>query len=1103
MPLNFIIGRAGSKKSDRISYLAAKKQGILIVPETHSLASEKKLLQYTDVLGLGGAEVLSFQRLAHRYSDFGPLGKSFIDSSGKNMALALICQNHVDELKTFGKTALKAGFATEMLSLITEFKRYGVSPEALISVAEKKEDSVIAGKLSDIALIYEKYLDFISSGYSDSDDNLSRLALYLSEHKPLSGRHIFIDRFSSFTPIELNIIKLLMRDASSVTVTLCLPKNESGFHFASAENTLQALENAARELSCECSYEYLDREISGELSFIERSFFSYTPKAYDDAPENVFMFVADSMYSEVEHTARTIFNLVREKKADYSDIFVLCRDSEAYAPFIKSIFPTFSIPVTDTERISAAAHPLSLYILSSIEAAISLSSFTPLLKYLKSGFCGIDRSEADIFENYILASGIYPSQFYNNEKWLYKTDMYRSKNADDSLIDTVNETREKILAELRPLKNALKGSVNAEAFCRAVYSFMEETALPSKVSKIINELTASGETDRASTLESVYNCIISAMDSLIACSKDAVLPSSKFLSVFREGLCAVSSSIIPSGIACVNFEGASRTKGAHAPIVFILGLNSGVFPKIPESGGILTNSERIMLDGMNIPLSPDKEHLNYEELALLYSALTAAENRLYLSYPLRSADGASLSPSSGIQKIHELFPRLIADSDVTEGKVSDCIASPESTFRRMLAALNSYALGEDIDPEWFMLLDWYKKHGYHIPKIPNSFSSMGKVSSLDSDMINSLFPDSFKTSISKLESYSECRFRYFMNYVLKARPRLSADFNRGDVGSLLHMYAENVSSYLEDRKKSWENLTDGEIKKILSDTTAFVLENGSYYLKNSSRAVYLVKRLESLANKILLIIREHFENGLFTPLGSEIVFDDGGSASAVTIPTPDGDVRLTGKVDRADVLSTPEGDFVRIVDYKSGNKTFSFSEIYSGLNLQLSVYMMALTADGKIPGGMFYLKFDDPIISDKDNGKRKSPEKIMSERTDNSKMRGLMLDSDSFLNTIDPEMKKSTDRNNIGSANGKFYSASLATKENFNMIFKRVKEVISSLTHEMRKGDFSISPIKKGQASPCDYCDYKSACYKEGSVRDMPNIESSVWEHFEKGGDIL
>lgn len=1108
MPLEILTGRAKSGKSDEITRLAAENDGLLIVPETHSLSAEKKLLSHCDVLGCGGAEVLSFARLAHRFSAKGPFGTRAIDPSGKITALFLICVKNTDRLKVFKKSALKPGFAEKLLSLLKELKRYGVSPDMLKSAAESI-GGTLSDKLSDIGLLYEKYLEFIASGYTDSDDDLSRLYDYLSAFSPLCGRHIYIDRFSSFTLWELKIISALASQAASVTVSLCTDPNSSDFQFVTAEETAERLVSEAKKINVPVSFRHLEVKSTGELSHLEENLFSFSPKIYEGEASSISLFEADSVYSEVYRTARKILTLVKSGEADFGDISVVCRTPENYSATLKSIFSEAGIPVTDTEKLSAADHPLFIYITSAVEASLSPSSLSPVLRYLKSGFSDIPIEETDLLENYILESGMYPSQFFNEEKWSYRADIYRGSRNDSALSERLNRARDYALAPLIPLRAKLKGKITADAFCRAVYEFMTDSGLPERVVTLINTFRTDGETDRADMTQSVYNAVISALDSLREAAGEEVFSASVLLDAFSEGLSFVKGAIIPSGAASVNFSGASRFKCAKAPVLFILGLNAGVFPKIPENDGLLSDNDKKLLNSVKIPTAPDTEQLNYEEQALLYSVLNAAEEKLFLSYPKKSADGGSLSPSSVIGKLREIFPKLSASSDNDPISEDELLSAPSVALHVMLDKLNRRASGEETDEIYLKLYGWFLKSGRPLPKIPDAFSAMRYIAPLSEELTKKLFPNEFKTSISRLETYSSCRFKYFMSYVLNARPRKTAAFSGGDIGSILHLYAESVGAYMEKNALSFADVTEGDLRYVLSHTTDGIIADGSYYLKTSDRALFLLHRLEKLAFKMLLKIKEQFEYGGFVPLGSEIVFDDGHEYGAIKIPTPDGTVRLTGKVDRADVLKTSEGEFIRIVDYKSGNKSFSFSEIYSGLNLQLSVYMLALTGEKRKPGGMLYFKFDDPVISDKKDKKRKTREEIEKEREEAHKLKGLLLSSPDFLEKAEPQPK--IKEGAVPRLSGKYYSASLATEENFAMLFARVKKVISQLTAEMRKGSFDISPVK-GSFSPCEYCDFKSACFSQGGASEILNIEDNAWEHFKQasiddddkeGGDEL
>ena len=80
-------------------------------------------------------------------------------------------------------------------------------------------------------------------------------------------------------------------------------------------------------------------------------------------------------------------------------------------------------------------------------------------------------------------------------------------------------------------------------------------------------------------------------------------------------------------------------------------------------------------------------------------------------------------------------------------------------------------------------------------------------------------------------------------------------------------------------------------------------------------------------------------------------------------------MRLRGRIDRIDTLETEDKVYVKIVDYKSGNTTFSLLNLYHGLQLQLVVYLNAaleLVARAN-PGRVaepqhFYYRIEDPIV---------------------------------------------------------------------------------------------------------------------------------------------
>ncbi|EPZ55830.1 PD-(D/E)XK nuclease superfamily protein [[Clostridium] sordellii ATCC 9714] len=80
------------------------------------------------------------------------------------------------------------------------------------------------------------------------------------------------------------------------------------------------------------------------------------------------------------------------------------------------------------------------------------------------------------------------------------------------------------------------------------------------------------------------------------------------------------------------------------------------------------------------------------------------------------------------------------------------------------------------------------------------------------------------------------------------------------------------------------------------------------------------------------------------------------------------EINLIGQIDRVDTLEEESQKYIRIVDYKSGNKDISLTDVYHGLQLQLLVYLDAILESSKHNGGdinpaaILYFKIDDPII---------------------------------------------------------------------------------------------------------------------------------------------
>src|SRR5699024_3754119 len=134
---------------------------------------------------------------------------------------------------------------------------------------------------------------------------------------------------------------------------------------------------------------------------------------------------------------------------------------------------------------------------------------------------------------------------------------------------------------------------------------------------------------------------------------------------------------------------------------------------------------------------------------------------------------------------------------------------------------------------------------------------------------------------------------------------------------------------------------------------------------------YLLKRLTRISKRALWALARQLRAGAFTPLGYEVGFGGDSLLPEIAIGLPGGRLlRLAGKIDRVDLLEQDWKTYVKILDYKSGSKSFRLLDAYYGLQLQLLLYQDAFLKAGKsllgreslCPGGVFYFHIDDPLL---------------------------------------------------------------------------------------------------------------------------------------------
>lgn len=1140
MSLRFIYGRAGSGKTYyclneiKSCLKDEKEQLILLVPEDFSFQAEKELLRTVGDKGITKAKVLSFKRMAYAvFSQVGGLTRKYMNSAGKAMLIYRLMEKYQDEFKIFTKAVKMQGFVDTVSDIIAELKIYGITPETLHQAVEMIEnDYILKSKLEDIDLIFSKFEEALHQNYIDPEDDLTILAEKMDSCTIFDGARVWVDGFSMFTPQQYMVLQKLLKKGREVSITLCtdcMSSNASRGRaalFSSSKSIEEKLLKIVREnnISLEKPVE-LDSMVSykfksnGELCHIEKNIYSYPWEVYEDKTRYISIFKSVNRYSEVENTARDIIRLCRDEGLRFGEIAVVTRDVEGYERLAAAVFSEYSIPFFIDRKRDINGNPLVVLILSAIEILSRNWTYESVFRYLKTGLLEIDMKDIDLIENYVLASGIKGRRWTQDNPWEYWPDRgfegEMPEDAKDRLL-MINDIRNTIRKPLMDLHGKIKERKNARDICTALFEFLCEIGVPERIDSLIEEFKEEKELTLAGEYSKVWNIMIETLDQIVEVLGDDEMPLEQFIKVLTIGFSEYKIGLIPPALDQVVFGSVEKIKSHSVKALYVLGVNDGVFPSNGGDEGVLSDDDRESLKSLGIELAPGTRDRMLEEDFMVYTTFTRTDKYLRISYPIADYEGRTMRPSLVVAKLRKIFPNIAEYSNITNGDKDEdnlnMINGPVPTFNELVWTLRKSAEGASINPLWNDVYCWYMEKEDWREKCSRALLGLtynSKVKPISPLRVRELYGKQLRFSISRLEKYAQCPFAYFVQYGLKAKERKVYEFSPPDFGSFIHSVLDGFAKYLEESNLTWRELEKEKCSKIVSDLVDREVDRVSgSILSSSARYKYLKERLKKIVLRAVWLIALHIKRGGFEPSGYEVAFEKGGKYPPISIELPSGEkLSLIGRIDRVDTYEDEEGIYVRVVDYKTGNKRFNLSDIYNGLELQLLIYLDAIleyaSKNSKkpiIPGGILYFRIDDPIINSEGE---LTEEEVEKEIMKNLKMKGLLLSDVKVVKQMDREIDGHSviipvmikkDGESFGSG------SSVASMKDFEGLRKHVRKTIINICEDMLQGNISISPYKKKSGTPCEYCSYRSICrfdvtIKENSYRiisDKKNDE--IWD---------
>lgn len=1096
--LTILCGPARCGKSTRVyermgAGCAEKRRQLLLTPEQRSHETERRLLQTLGNRAAEWAEVTTFTRVAQRV--LAQCGKSadIVDAGGRVLLMHKAYANARAQLTYFTSPEPRPEQLTQFLHTIDELKTAAITPEQLLRACAGLSD-----KLRDLAYLYLAYDALCSAGGFDGKDRMAQACALLPECALFEGADLYLDGFLSFTRQEYDLIAALLGQTRSVTVTLLWGQDEQ--LYSEQYKTLSRLQALCD--SAETVYlPHRETQQTAALRVIAHSLLDHTAPPADIPADGVGLFYAATPAQECELAAAMMRDLILQKGLRCREIAVAAGDAQEYAEKLQLACARYEVPLFVSTKRDILQKPAMLAALGGMGAVLDGLRPDGVQPFLKSGMTGLARGECEKLENYLYTWNVSGARWY--EDFTLSPLGYGREGADDAaVLAELNALRAVVAYPLRALEESLAHAATAHELIECLTSHWQSIGLEGQLDDKIEELTRTGRRREASEYAQLYGILTEALAQFDrTLGQDAMQPR-VFYALLRLMLSQYDVSVIPPSLDSVIFGEFGPLSLDGVRCLMVLGARDGLLPKTAGAGELLGEAERIALEGAGIELTQSSEERAFSEQSRICHAFAAPTEQLLLFVPAALDSGEECRASYLVWRVRRLLPGL---KPREAGELLDTLSLTARipAFEQACTAAGGGS-GSRSALEWFAAED----ETYFTRLREYAAAPRGPIHG--AERVRALYGDSLRLTPTRAEALSGCRFSYFMQYGLRAQPRRKARMGAPEVGTLVHYVVEHAIRDLTDGKTTDpEEVTRRYVDRYL------VEELGG----TGNKSARFLRLLRALRRHVTAIVRDVWAEicaSDFKPLSFELRFG-GGELPEARVQTGTMEVALGGVIDRVDGYVKDNRLHLKVVDYKTGSKSFRLSDVLSGLNLQMFLYFIMLRsgaaehmlrtaeqrlharADELVPAAALYVPVKNPYTPSSPDESDEA--RVQAKVEDERRRLGLLVGEPEIICALEHPAPGGAFRflpAALDENGGVKARDAVATAEQFGRVIRKTEDVLRQLAALVSGGDIEAQPIRTDRAhGVCDWCDFRAACHfdstmkkdKERRIRALPAAE--------------
>lgn len=1102
-----MLGGPGTGKSKEISdrVCEAAKQGksvFLFVPEQFTFETERNYYTLMGPKVFRHVSVLSFTRLAHRiFKEFGGTAGDYADESMKLIFMDLALRQVKEELGVYHKNVGNLSFSQEMLALIEELKNADQTVDSFSQSMEQMGTGLLRKKSKDISLVFGTYEALLQAGYKDTVDDITRACQQIQNHSYFADTYVFIDEFKGFTARELSVIRLMMAQAACVTISLCTDRQDMSpnSRFFSVNQTYQSLKQLAHRagqtvktpLVLTTPYRFASEELVHLANYL---FCPRIPPYDGERTGCVRAFLAQNEYDEVDYVLSTIRHLVENEGFRYRDMVVISRDLGVYQSCLETAFSKYQVPYYLDSRKPIVNHPLIRFIQLALSCVSGSFTSDSLIAMLKCGVTPVSHTQLALLENYAYLWGLKRKQweqpFALSPFGVNPPRGEEDQKREQEQLTVLNEIREKTMDALSYLKKGLAKRSAGESG-KTILGFLERMQVKEQLEK---QIAAEPELELQEEYRAVWGMIGQILSVIVKAVGDQPVDPDRYGELFSLVSETMDMGTIPQTLDSVTVGSAQRIRTDAPKVVFILGVNDGVFPYLPEQGGIYTDLERSRLLELGVEISPPRNDQIREERFIAYKTVCTPSHRLYLTARKADIKGTSKAPSPVFSQFRKMFGEdAVEDTDDLD-RLYFC--RTQKTAFSVLA----YQFRMDT-PLTASLKEYFSTQPGYAEKMAAIAGGLeqGKYRLTHPKQIRQLYGTKVIMSPTRVEQYHRCKFRYFCEQGMRLKARERVQLNGVNRGTVVHGILYEVCRQITDFSHFEEEKIRAMVREAIEKQ---VLLLGGYD-NQTKRFAYLYRRIERSVMTLIRRLFQELSHSQFRPVEFEYVIGATGHVPPFTFTGPDGiTIQIQGTIDRVDCYQAPDGQkYLRVIDYKTGTKEFHLTDLINGVNLQLFLYLLCLEK-GRFGGdyrntaaGALYLPAGEIT---KGLPREAGADEIQKLEQGYYQMKGAVLDQEQVIRAMEPDLEgiytpisvkaKAYDKEHHlredvfceQKVNPEWFSSSslefLLGSGEMSQLFHSIESTVGKMVKELYSGNIEAKPLVGNKFNGCDYCQFGTVC---------------------------